>query len=138
MSVERPVINYGRHVRLAEICIIASTVARSQTCLNRAAVGITRSCMFACRHPPVAPPGGEGGSFPAWVDVQKLCNMCVPSLSVCQRGSLLDGLAMYLSCDTKKFHDNESTQILYNFWTSSHRGKLPPSPLGAPLGANKV
>jgi len=26
-------------------------------------------------------------------------------LSVYQRGSLLDGLAM--SCDTKKFHDNE-------------------------------
>ena len=32
-------------------------------------------------------------------------------LSVYQRGSLLDGLAMYLSCDTKKFHDNESTHI---------------------------
>jgi len=30
-------------------------------------------------------------------------------LSVYQHGSLLDGLAMYLSCDTKKFHDNEST-----------------------------
>jgi len=28
-------------------------------------------------------------------------------LSVYQRGSLLDGLAMYLSCDTKKFHDND-------------------------------
>ena len=25
--------------------------------------------------------GGEGGSFPLWVDVQKLCNMCVLSLS---------------------------------------------------------
>jgi len=46
---------------------------------------------------------------------------------------LLDGLAMYLSCDTKKFHDNESTHILHNFWTSTHRGKLPPSPLAAPL-----
>jgi len=45
-------------------------------------------------------------------------------LSVCQRGSLLDGLAMYLSCDTKKFHDNESTQILHSF---------PPPPLAAPL-----
>jgi len=32
-------------------------------------------------------------------------------LSVYQRGSLLDGLAMYFSCDTKKFHDNESTHI---------------------------
>ena len=47
-------------------------------------------------------------------------------LSVYQRGSLLDGLAMYLSCDTKKFHDDESTHILHNFWTSTNRGKLPP------------
>ena len=54
----------------------------------------------------------------------------------CQRGSLLDGLAMYLSCDTKKFHDNESTHILHNSWTSTHRGKLPPSPLAAPLGSS--
>jgi len=55
-------------------------------------------------------------------------------LSVYRRGSLLDGLAMYLSCDTKKFHDNESTHILHNFWTSTHRGKLPPPyPLAAPL-----
>ena len=50
-------------------------------------------------------------------------------LSVYQRGSLLDGLAIYLSCDTKKFHDNESTHILHNFWTSTHRGEAsPPSP----------
>ena len=34
-------------------------------------------------------------------------------LSVYLRGSLLDGLAMYLSCDTKKFHDNESTHTYY-------------------------
>ena len=59
-------------------------------------------------------------------------------LSVYQRGSLLDGLAMYLSCDTKKFHDHESTHILHNFWTSTHR--FPPPPLAAPLdrGASKV
>ena len=43
-------------------------------------------------------------------------------LSVYQRGSLLDGLAMYLSCNTKKFHDNESTHILHNYWTSTRRG----------------
>jgi len=50
-------------------------------------------------------------------------------LCVYQRGSLLDGLAMYLSCDTKKFHDNESTHVLHNFWTSTHRGEAsPPSP----------
>ena len=52
-------------------------------------------------------------------------------LSVYQRGSLLDGLAMYLSCDTKKFHDNESTHILHNFWTSTHSGEA--SPLAALL-----
>jgi len=57
-------------------------------------------------------------------------------LSVYQRCSLLDGLAMYLSCDTKKFHDNESTHILHNFWTSTHRGEA--SPLAAPLACNHV
>ena len=57
-------------------------------------------------------------------------------LSVYQRGCLLGGLAMYLSCDTKKFHDNESTHILHNFWTSTHWGKLPPSPLAAPLNGS--
>ena len=54
-------------------------------------------------------------------------------LSVYQRGSLLDGLAMYLSCDTKTFHDNESTHILHNFWTSTHSSPI--SPLAAPLAA---
>jgi len=58
-------------------------------------------------------------------------------LSVYQRGSLLDGLAMYLSCDTKKFHDNESTHILHNFLTSTHRGEASLfSPLAAPLCAS--
>ena len=37
-----------------------------------------------------------------------------------------------MSRATKKFHDNESTHILCNFWTSTHRGKLPPSRLAAP------
>jgi len=50
---------------------------------------------------------------------------------VYQRGSLPDGLAMYLSCDTKKFRDNESTHILRNFRTSAHSGEA--SPLAAPL-----
>ena len=49
-------------------------------------------------------------------------------------GSLLDGLAMYLSRDTTKFHDNEGTHILHiNFWTSTHRGEA--SPLAAPLSS---
>ena len=56
-----------------------------------------------------------------------------------KRGSLLDGLALYLSCDTKKFHDNESTHILHNFWTSAHRGKLPhPPPLAAPQTSTDI
>jgi len=59
-------------------------------------------------------------------------------LCVYQRGCLLDGIAMYLSCDTKKFHDNESTQILHNFWTSTHRGSFPRSPLAAPLHSSNV
>jgi len=37
------------------------------------------------------------------------------------------------SCDTKKFHDNESTHILHNFWTSTHREEVSPLPL--PLAA---
>ena len=55
-------------------------------------------------------------------------------LSVYQRGSLLDGLAMYLSCDTKKFHDNKSTHILHNFWTSTHTGEASPLPPGGATG----
>ena len=47
-------------------------------------------------------------------------------LSAYQRGSLLDGLAMHLSCDTKKSHDNESTDII--FGRPPIGGKLPPSP----------
>jgi len=43
---------------------------------------------------------------------------------------------MYLSCDTKKFHDNESTHILHNFWTSTHTGEASPSPLAAPLSVH--
>ena len=56
------------------------------------------------------------------------------------RGSLLDGRAMYLSCDTKKFHHNESTHILHNFRTSTHRGEAShPFPLAAPLhGSNLI
>jgi len=55
---------------------------------------------------------------------------CIVCVSI-QRGSLLDGLAMYLSCDVKKLHEsNESTHILHNFWTSTHRVEASPSPPG--------
>jgi len=47
---------------------------------------------------------------------------------VYQRGSLLDGLAMYLSCDTKKFRDNESTHILHNFERPPIGGSFPLPP----------
>ena len=75
----------------------------------------------------MAPPGfcNRGGSE-VWVyRGSRVRSPPVPVvLSVYQRGSLLDGLGMYLSRDTKKFHDNESTHILHNFRTSTHRGKL--------------
>ena len=54
-------------------------------------------------------------------------------LSVYQRGSLLDGLAMYSSCDTKKFHDNKSTHYII-FGRPPIRGKLPPSLPGGATG----
>ena len=39
-----------------------------------------------------------------------------------------------MSSDTKKFHDNERTQILHNLWTSTRRGEsLPLPPSSAPL-----
>jgi len=81
---------------------------------------------------PVAPPGFcDRGESEVWV--YRGSRVRSPPvqvvLSVYQPGSLLGGLAMYLSFDTKKFHDNESTHILHNFLTSTHSGeKLPPSP----------
>ena len=85
---------------------------------------------------PVAPPGFCNRGEVRYGSIGGL-EYEVPSpgrMSVYQRGSLLDGLAMNLSCDTKKFHDNESTHILHNFWTSTHRGgSFPPSPLAAPV-----
>ena len=79
---------------------------------------------------PVAPPGFcNRGEWGMGYSGSRVRSPPVPVvLSVYQRGSFLDGLAMYLSCNTKKFHDNESTHILHNFWTSTHRGKLPPPP----------
>jgi len=49
-------------------------------------------------------------------------------LSVYQRGSLLDGLAMCLS---RRSSMTMKAHILHNFWTSTHRGEA--SPLAAPL-----
>ena len=82
---------------------------------------------------PVAPPGFCNRGEVRYWSIGGL-EYEVPSpvvLSVYQRGSLLDGLAMYLSCDTKNFNDNEITHILHNFWTSTHGGSFPP--LAAPL-----
>ena len=47
---------------------------------------------------------------------------------LCINVSLCSTALVYLSCDTKKFHDNESTHILHNFWTSTHRGEASPLP----------
>ena len=86
----------------------------------------------------VAPPGfcNRGGGSEVWVyRGSRVRSPAVPVvLSVYQRGSLLDGLAMYLSCDTKKFHANESTHILHNFWTSTHRGEASSLPPGGATG----
>ena len=84
----------------------------------------------------MAPPGfcNRGRSEVRVYRGSRVRNPPVPVvLSVYQRGSLLDGLAMYLSCDTKKFHDNESTHTLHNFWTSTHREEASLFPLAAPL-----
>ena len=81
----------------------------------------------------VAPPGFcNSGESEVWVyRGSRVRSPPVPVvLSVYQRGSLLDGLAMYSSCDTKKFYDNESTHILHNFWTSTHREEASPLPPG--------
>jgi len=78
-----------------------------------------------------APPGFcNRGESEVWVyRGSRVRSPPVPGvLSVYQRGSLLDGLAVYLSCDTKKFHDNDSKHILHNFWTSTHRGEASPFP----------
>ena len=90
-----------------------------------------RDHRFCDVNSPVAPPGfcnrGEvrygsiGG--PEYEVLQSRCTVCV--------STWLDGLAMYLSCDTKKFHDNESTHI---FGRLPIGGKLPPFPPGGATG----
>jgi len=88
-----------------------------------------RSCTRTVLRP-VAPPGFCNGGSEVWVyRGSRVRSPPVPVvLFVYQRGSLLDGRAMYLSRDTKKFHDNESTHTLHNFWTSTHRGESFPFP----------
>ena len=57
------------------------TDGRVMVPLGRAAVNSLTEERSRGRRRPVAPPGGKGGSFPLWADVQKLCNMCALSLS---------------------------------------------------------
>ena len=52
---------------------------------------------------------------------------------LCINVALCSTALMYLSCDTKKFHDNESTHILHNFYTTTKGGSFPLLPLAAPL-----
>ena len=86
----------------------------------------------------VAPPGfsnrgevryGSIGGLEYEVPQSRLYCLCI---------NLLDGLAMYLSCDTKKFHDNESTHILHNFWASTHGGEASRLPPGGATDVNTL
>ena len=56
----------------AIMSVLCGTVDECPTCPDR---------VKGFRVKAVAPPGGEGKASPLWVDVQKLCNMCVFSLS---------------------------------------------------------
>ena len=89
---------------------------------------------------PVAPPGfcnrgggvrhGSIGGLEYEVAQSRLYCLCI-NLALC---STALQCTVYLSCVMKKFHDNESTHILHNFWTSTHRGgSFPLPPLAAPL-----
>ena len=79
--------------------------------MRRTPLTTTRHCLQLT----VAPPGFCNGGSEVWVyRGSRVRSPPVPDvLSVYQRGSLLDGLAIYLSCGTKKFHDNESTHTYY-------------------------
>ena len=55
----------------------------------------------------------------------------VPVVFLCINVALCSTALMYLSCDTKKFHDNESTHILHK--RQPKGGSFPLLPLAAPL-----
>ena len=86
----------------------------------------------------VAPPGfcnreevryGSIGGLEYEVSQSRLYCLCI-NVALCSTA-----LQCICRVITKKFHDNESTQILHNFWTSTHRagGSFPLTPLAAPL-----
>jgi len=88
----------------------------------------------------VAPPGfcntgevryGSIGGLQYEVPQSPLYCLCI-NVALCS--TALQIVAMYLSCDTKKFHDNESTHILHNFWTSTRWGEASPLPPGGATG----
>ena len=69
---ERPLI-FARSRFSHGVCrCLCRANAVNELSLYSAIYSILLNCLV-----PVAPPGG---SFPLWVDVQKLCNMCVLSL----------------------------------------------------------
>jgi len=73
----------GRQVR-APAGQLPTLLPREQEAerLRRRRVVRARVAHVVLRYDAVAPPEeGEGGASPIWVDVQKLCNMCVLSLS---------------------------------------------------------
>jgi len=139
---------YGRRAGLRDACRAAalfvaysssrpscdlSPVQHFRRSLSRMTTMLRCRAMLWITSQSVAPPGfcNTGGSE-VWVyRGSRVRSPPVPVvLSVYQRGSLLDGLAAYLSCDTKNFHDNESTHILHNFGRPPIGGKLPPPPTG--------
>jgi len=67
---------------------------------------------------------GSIGSLEYEVPQSQLYCLCI-NVALCSTA------LQCMSCDTKKFHDNECTHILHNFWTSTHTGGS--FPLAAPL-----
>ena len=95
-------------------CVVCGLAAQMACMLN------SQGCMCL----PVAPPGfcNRRGSE-VWV-YRGSSEYEVPQsrlYCLCINVALCSTAVVYLSCDTKKFHDNESTHILHNFWTSTHR-----------------
>ena len=128
LSFDRPPSFYPVFCKLSQSLQMSSNSNSIDSVINRKQAVDLQLLVFAVWHK-VAPPGfcNRGGKWGMGLQGSRVRSPAVPVvLSMYQRGSLLDGLAMYLSCDTKKFHDNESTHISHKFWTSTHRGVASP------------
>ena len=72
--------NIYLHCELLELYRLTSTTHRYACAKTQRWIMLSRNASSVCGCASGAARGG-GGSFPLWVDVQKLCNMCVLSLS---------------------------------------------------------